>query len=159
MAAPDSTQAGPDAPGPIVDVHTHAFPDPLAAAAIPKLQAGALWFKVQPSYDGTVAGLLAAMDRAGIRTAVVCSIATRPEQVRNITDWSASLADPRIVPFASIHPDFPEPEHEARRIADAGLKGLKFHPYYMLPPRRPPHRPHRARGRRRRPPDDLPHRV
>jgi hypothetical protein len=134
LAAPRDQDAGPPAPGPVLDVHTHAFPHKLAASAIAKLRAGALWFEPRASYDGTVGGLVASMDRAGIRKAVLCSIATRPEQVRNITDWSASIAGPRIVPFASIHPDYPEPEQEARRIAAAGLRGLKFHPYYMACP-------------------------
>jgi predicted TIM-barrel fold metal-dependent hydrolase len=115
----------------IADAHTHAFPDKVAASAIPRLEAGALWFECQAFFDGTVAGLLASMDRAGIRRAIVCSVATKPDQVPKITDWSVSIASDRLVPFASIHPDFPEPEAEAQRVARAGLKGLKFHPYYM----------------------------
>ena len=115
----------------ILDAHTHAFPDKVAVSAMPKLEAGAKWFECRAAFDGTVAGLLASMDRAGIRRAIVCSIATKPEQVQKITDWSISIASARIVPFASIHPDFPEPEAEVERVARAGLKGLKFHPYYM----------------------------
>jgi hypothetical protein len=118
----------------ILDVHTHAFPEDVAADAIPKLEAGAVWFECRATFDGTVAGLLASMDKAGIRRAVVCSVATRPQQVRKITEWSASVASERIVPFASIHPDVPDPEAEAERIAGAGLRGLKFHPYYMQCP-------------------------
>jgi len=116
---------------PVIDAHTHAFPDKLALSAVPKLEAGAKWFECRATYDGTVGGLLASMDRAGIRRAIVCSIATKPEQVSKVTDWSVAIASDRIIPFASIHPDFPEPEAEAERIARAGLKGLKFHPYYM----------------------------
>jgi hypothetical protein len=103
----------------------------LAPTAIATLEAGALWFEVRATYDGTVGGLLASMDRAGIRKAVVCSVATRPEQTPKITDWSVSILSDRIIPFASIHPDFAEPEGEVERIAAAGLKGLKFHPHYM----------------------------
>jgi len=114
-----------------MDAHTHAFPDRVAATAIPKLEEGALWFPCRATFDGTVSGLLASMDRAGIRRAVVCSIATKPEQVARITGWSISVASDRIIPFGSIHPDFAEPEAEAERIAAAGLRGLKFHPQYM----------------------------
>jgi len=114
----------------IFDVHTHAFPDALAPKAIPKLEASATWFECRALYDGTIGGLLASMDRAGVSRAVVCSIATRPEQVAKITDWSRQVASERIVPFASIHPDSPDPEAEAERVAAAGLRGLKFHPYY-----------------------------
>jgi len=116
---------------PVLDSHTHAFADKVAAPAIPRLEAGALWFEVKACYDGTIGGLLASMDRAGIRRAIVCSVATKPEQVTKITDWSASVASDRIIPFPSIHPDYPDPEAEAERVAGLGLKGLKFHPQYM----------------------------
>jgi hypothetical protein len=71
------------------------------------------------------------MDRAGIEKTVLCSVATRPGQVTKITDWSAQVASDRVVPFASVHPDFDRPESEIDRIADLGIRGLKFHPQYM----------------------------
>ena len=126
MSKPGSNTAGI----PIFDVHTHAFPDTLAATAIPKLEAGGVWFTPKATFDGTVSGLLASMDRAGIRRAIICSVATRPEQTPRITDWSASIVSERIVPFASVHPDFPDVEAEVERVARAGLKGLKYHPHY-----------------------------
>jgi predicted TIM-barrel fold metal-dependent hydrolase len=116
---------------PVFDSHAHAFPDHLAGPALKKLVAEALWMPVRTYHDGTVAGLLAGMDRAGIDRVILCSIATRPQQVRKITDWSATIASPRVVPFASIHPDFDAPEAEAQRIADLGIRGLKFHSHYM----------------------------
>jgi uncharacterized protein len=115
----------------VFDTHAHAFPDKVAATAIPKLQAGSLWFRVRATFDGTVCGLVAGMDRVGIGRAIIASIATRPEQVEKITDWSVSVASDRLVPFASIHPDYASPEAEVERIAAAGLRGLKFHPHYM----------------------------
>jgi hypothetical protein len=117
-------------PYPVFDVHTHAFPEKVAAAAITRLKAAAVWFEPRPTFDGTVEGLLASMDRAGIRRAVVASIATRQEQTTRITDWCVSVASDRIVPLASIHPDFPHVEAEIERIAGAGLRGLKLHPHY-----------------------------
>ena len=116
---------------PILDGHTHAFPDAIAARAVQTLAAGAKWQAVKPWHDGTIAGLLASMDRAGIRRTLMCSIATRPGQVAKITDWSAAIASDRIVPFASIHPDYEQPEAEVERIASLGLRGLKFHPQYQ----------------------------
>ena len=118
----------------VFDSHTHAFPDKVAATAIPKLEAGGLWLEARATFDGTVRGLLESMDRAGIRRAVVASVATRPDQVTKITDWSISIGSDRIVPLASVHPDFPEIEAEVERIARAGLRGLKFHPQYTLCP-------------------------
>ncbi len=118
----------------IIDSHVHAFPDQLAPKAMAHLTAEALWFEIRPYYDGTIAGLLQSMDAAGIDKAIVCSIATRPEQVEKITDWSATVArthGERIFPFVSIHPDYPQVEAELERAAGLGLRGVKFHPYYM----------------------------
>jgi predicted TIM-barrel fold metal-dependent hydrolase len=118
-------------PWPVIDAHAHAFPDKVAATAIPKLTSTARWMPVQAVFDGTVAGLVATMDRAGVRRALLCSVATRPEQTPKITDWSAAVASDRIVPFASVHPDCPDLEAQVDRVAAAGLRGLKFHPQYM----------------------------
>ncbi|MFP4564308.1 MAG: amidohydrolase, partial [Spirochaetia bacterium] len=57
----------------IVDFHTHAFPDELAARAVPALEAEA---DIEAVLDGTVTSLLESMDRAGIERSVVASIAT-----------------------------------------------------------------------------------
>jgi uncharacterized protein len=116
---------------PILDCHSHAFPDHVAPGAMRSLVAEAKWRPVTAYHDGTIRGLLASMDRAGIGRTIMCSVATRPGQVGKITDWSASVATERIIPFASIHPDFAEPEKEVERIASLGLRGLKFHPQYM----------------------------
>ncbi|MBL7139836.1 MAG: amidohydrolase family protein [Planctomycetes bacterium] len=132
--AQDTRGTSAGRPARIFDAHTHAFPDPLAATAVARLEEAAVWFPAQASFDGTAAGLAASMDRAGIDRAVVCSVATRPEQVPKITAWAAGLRSDRFVPFASVHPDFPDPEGEVERIAAAGVAGLKFHPQYMACP-------------------------
>ena len=113
---------------PIIDFHTHAFPDKLAARAIAHLehQGG-----IRAALDGTVAALLASMDRAGIAAAVVCSIATDPGQFGSILHWSSAIAGPRLLPFPSVHPAAVDPASEARQIAAAGFLGVKLHPEYQ----------------------------
>jgi uncharacterized protein len=113
---------------PIIDIHAHAFPDALAARAIRQLEHGS---EAKAFLDGRVSSLLAAMDGAGIGTSVICSIATKPEQFVPILDWSKQIASPRIVPFPSIHPRGPDPIGQARQVAEAGLLGIKLHPYYQ----------------------------
>ncbi len=111
-----------------IDVHTHAFPDRLAARAIAALEAGA---PARAFLDGRLASLLGSMDRAGIGASVIASIATKPDQFPSILAWSREIASQRIVPFASVHPDDPDAVARLRAVADAGLKGIKLHAYYQ----------------------------
>lgn len=90
-----------------------------------------LWQELRNHHEGTVAALLASMDRAGIKQALLCPVATKASQVEKITDWAATLASDRIIPFGSIHPAYAEPEREIERAVALGLRGLKFHPQYM----------------------------
>ncbi|MDP2181162.1 MAG: amidohydrolase family protein [Actinomycetota bacterium] len=112
----------------IVDVHTHAFSDALAPGAIASLEAAG---DVRALYDGTVAGLIAAMDRCGVDVSVIQPVATKPSQVASINDWAATTASERIVPFGAMHPDFPNPAEEIARMAALGLRGFKLHPEYQ----------------------------
>jgi hypothetical protein len=112
----------------IVDMHAHAFPDAIAARAVPELaRAG----NVAPASDGTLRGLVASMDRAGIATSVVCSIATKPAQFDKILAWSEANESDRLVMLPSIHPADPAAVANVRRVAEAGLRGIKLHPYYQ----------------------------
>ena len=113
---------------PIIDFHAHAFPDAIAARAMPELAKEA---DVVPAADGTVAGLLASMDRAGIAQSVICSIATKPSQFGAILEWSRATGSERLWMFASVHPADPDPAGRLRRVVGAGLRGIKLHPYYQ----------------------------
>jgi uncharacterized protein len=126
-----ATNPQPDGPWPVFDSHCHAFPDKVAEVAIPKLASEGVWMDVRPFSDGTLSGLIEGMDRAGIRRALLCSVATRPEQLANIIQWSVAIGSDRIIPFASVHPDCEDPEGAVRQVAASGLKGLKFHSQYM----------------------------
>lgn len=135
MSADDSSNSSPLPVGPVLDGHAHAFPDALAARAVKVLAEKAIHYPVQAWSDGTVRGLLASMDRAGIDKAILCSVATSRTQVRNITDWSVTIASERLIPFASIHPAYERIEEEVERIAATGvIRGIKLHPQYMGTP-------------------------
>lgn len=112
----------------IIDFHAHAFPDPVAAAAVPALAEKG---QVTPCLDGRIDTLLAAMNQAGVEKSVLCSIATRPGQFESILGWSKAIRSERIIPFPSFHPESPEALAQIRTITAEGFKGIKMHPYYQ----------------------------
>lgn len=113
----------------IIDVHTHIWTDRLAPAAISTLSEQG---DIEAIYDGTVSGLIAAMDRAAVDVSVTLPVATKASQVRTINDWSATLVGhERIIPFGAMHPDFANPAKEIARMHKLGLRGFKMHPEYQ----------------------------
>ena len=116
----------------IVDFHTHTFPDKIAAPTIEKLQSMS---HTHPFSDGTVAGLAASMQEAGVDWSVVLPVATNTRQVCHVNDASAQLnqeGGPRgILSFGCMHPDFPDWKEELARIAQMGIRGIKLHPVYQ----------------------------
>lgn len=113
---------------PAIDIHTHAFPDDVAARAIPALEAEAHWNAVA---DGTVGALIESMDAADIDVSCVCPIATKPDQVKGILTWCREIRSDRIDPLLSIHPATPKRAKWIARFAKEGFAGVKLHPMYQ----------------------------
>ena len=67
----------------IIDFHTHTFPDKIASRAIEKLEGFGDIFSCS---DGTSAGLLSSMAKAGISLSVDLPVATAERQVVSIND-------------------------------------------------------------------------
>ena len=115
----------------VIDFHTHIFPDKIARQAVDKLaeESG----EYQPRTDGTLSGLLASMDRAGIDASVIANIATRPSQALPILEFCGHIQGGRIVPTVSFHPEntMDEVEMVLTRGAAMGLRGVKLHPMYQ----------------------------
>lgn len=121
-----------------IDVHSHDFPDTIATRAMAgmcRMTDGHLW----STGDGTLSNHLDHLERAGVDMAVTCPIATKPGQFEVILRRARATMDGElgerarrmIVPFASVHPDDPCVESHLKAIAAAGIKGVKFHPYYQ----------------------------
>lgn len=122
----------------IIDFHSHDFPDAVAVRAMAKMcgkTAGVLW----SVGDGTVSNHLDFMERAGVDRSVLCQIVTRPSQWefllrRSVAIMSGELGERarrRLIPFGSVHPLDPEGPAHVEEFARAGVKGMKFHPYYQ----------------------------
>ncbi len=129
----------------VIDIHTHAFPDKIAAGAVDTLSREA---HIVANTDGTMSGLLKSMEEANIDVSVVMPVATSPSQVVKVNDSSlrnnekyydeaSDSADGsegkirRILSFGCIHPDFGDYRTELRRIAEHGIIGIKLHPVYQ----------------------------
>lgn len=116
----------------IIDIHTHTFPDKLAATTIPKL--GAMSHTVAFT-DGTTGGLTDSMVRANVDYSLVLPVATSPRQVVRVNDASVKMndsgLDTHVLSFGCMHPDFSDWHNELARIADLGLRGIKLHPIYQ----------------------------
>ncbi len=114
----------------IIDFHTHAFPEKIARKALSSLshEVGG----VIPQTDGTFSSLKREMEADGVDLAVLMAIATSPRQQTNVNNFAIEVnGDDRFLAFGSVHPDAPDALEELERLAQAGLKGVKFHPEYQ----------------------------
>ena len=116
----------------IIDIHTHTFPEKIAAATLEKLMAVS---HTAPFTDGTSRGLLSSMGEAGADLSVVLPVATNARQVPKVNDVSAALneqyAGQGLLSFGCIHPDCENWHEELGRLAALGLPGIKIHPVYQ----------------------------
>lgn len=119
----------------IIDFHTHVFPEKIAAPTIAALSERA---SIPPHSDGTVEGLLRDMRRGGVDIAVNLPVVTRYAQFDSVNAFARSINDreyephsPKIISFAGIHPDEPEPERRMEEIRELGFLGIKIHPDYQ----------------------------
>lgn len=116
----------------VIDIHTHIFPEKIAAEVIENLskQSRAKYFS-----DGTLNGLLNSMKNCGVDLSVVLPVATAPRQVVKINDFAAKTTEKfsaqGIIYFGCIHPDFEDYRAELSRVKNLGLNGIKIHPIYQ----------------------------
>ncbi len=112
---------------PVFDAHVHVFPEKIAADTVAELgRRGG----ITPSFDGTCKGLEKSMKATGIKAALNCPVATRPEQAASINEWAGHLCWP-VLSLGSVHPDNDAPVDVVRDVADKGLNGLKLHAEYQ----------------------------
>ena len=116
----------------IIDIHTHTFPDKIAAKTVEALSRVS---HSRPFSDGSNAGLIKNMRRCGIDRSVILPVATAPRQVSHVNDAAAAVNEKfradGLFSFGCIHPDHPDFRAELARVKDLGLKGIKIHPVYQ----------------------------
>lgn len=112
----------------IIDAHTHTFPDSISLAVIDKLKRAS---HIEAYTDGRLKNLIRSMDNAGIEYSIVLPVATNPEKVSHINDFSNAIKNDRVCYFGAMHPECPYWEVELKRIKKLGFPGIKIHPVYQ----------------------------
>jgi len=114
----------------VIDFHTHIFPDSLAERAIKALyeDVGRIY---EPIHNGTVDGLIAAMDATGVDISVNMPVITKQSQTRSTNEWCAAINSNRIISFGGIYPHTDDYRRDIDFVVSLGLKGLKFHAEYQ----------------------------
>ena len=119
----------------IVDFHTHIFPERIAARTIALLEERG---GIRATTDGTVEGLLHAMEEARIDLSVTLPVLTSPQQFDSVNRYAAEInrrfADERgrrLLSFGGIHPACEDIEGKMSFLASEGFLGVKIHPDYQ----------------------------
>lgn len=113
----------------IFDVHTHVFPDKIAARALEHLQEKSHGIPV--FCDGTRADQLRHALETGYSGLMNCPVVTNPGQMQSVNDWVASWNAWPYLSMGGIHPDAENVHDELVRIKELGLHGVKLHPEYQ----------------------------
>lgn len=118
----------------IVDFHTHIFPDKIAKQTIELLSAKG---GIPPFADGSVDGLLHAMDEAGVDVSVTLPVLTNPNSFESVNRFAAQINErfaherKRLISFGAIHPACEDIDRKMRWIKESGFLGVKIHPDYQ----------------------------
>lgn len=114
----------------IIDVHTHIFPDHIAADAVKFLAEEA---KVPAYTDGKKSSLLESMQTAGVDQSWLQPVATKAKQVSSINAMMKEIHKSypgKLISFGAIHPDCEDLPGIIHDLAESNIPGIKIHPEY-----------------------------
>lgn len=115
----------------IFDVHTHTYPEKIAARATENL---GHFYDFVVEGEGTYAHLESQAKENHICGYLLFSVATNAHQVQKVNDSIAALTQYSCsrgfltVGFAGMHQDYPDFAGEIDRAESLGLHGVKLHP-------------------------------
>lgn len=112
----------------VIDFHTHFYPDKIAAKAMSLVNNVPL---IQAATDGTRSGLENSMRLNGIDCSLGLSLVNNADGSRGINRWAELNNSFPVLLTGTVHPREENAAEEVRRIAAAGLKGVKVHPEYQ----------------------------
>ncbi len=112
----------------IIDAHAHIFPGKIAERASESIKE---FYHLNMGFAGYPHTLIERGSRIGVYKYLVCSTATKPEQVFSINSFIAQKCEkyPQFFGFGSLHPHMEPEEYTAEilRIKQLGLHGIKLH--------------------------------
>lgn len=114
----------------VVDAHAHIYPGKIAEKATASVGA----FYGIPMQHVGLPHILAQQGQAvGIDRFLVCSVATKVEQVRSINEFIEKKCReyPRFLGLAAWHQDVEDIAAEMDDIQSRGLRGIKLHPDFQ----------------------------
>lgn len=115
----------------IFDIHTHIYPEKIAAKASVNLGA---FYNFVVEGEGTYADLEKVGDAEGVRGFLLLGVATNPTQVTSVNDFIAETVNYsrsrgyHTYGFLGMHQDYPDFAAELDRCSSLGLCGVKIHP-------------------------------
>lgn len=119
---------------PVVDAHTHIFPDGIAEKARDNVSK----YYEAPMYTcGKVSELYRVRSgvykNRSVTMQLVCSPAITPSQTESINTFISSVCekDDSLIGFGTLHRDNENYKAEIARMKTLGLKGIKFHPDFQ----------------------------
>lgn len=114
----------------IIDAHCHIFPDKIAKKAAKSIGE---FYDIPMRHIGSSEELIASGKQIGVVKYLVCSTATKPDQVESINNFIKSECDihPEFIGFGTLHPHMDDLEKEIGRIIEMGLHGIKLHPDFQ----------------------------
>lgn len=112
----------------MIDFHTHIFPEKIAEKTLSFLASRC---GVQPSTDGTAAGLSASVRESGLDLAVVLPVVTKPSQFVSVNRFASQFQEGDLLSFGGIHPDTENYKERLRELKGMGFRGVKLHPDYQ----------------------------
>lgn len=115
----------------IFDIHTHTYPEAIAAKACENL---GRFYDFEVVSKGTYDDLESQAKECGVVGFLLFSVATNAHQVEKLNDGIAALAELsrlhgfEAVGFGGMHQDYDDYKREINRCEAMGLSGLKIHP-------------------------------
>lgn len=110
----------------IYNAHAHIFPAKISDKAVDAIGA---FYQIPMQEHGTAEDLIADGSQIGVSRYLVCSTATKANQVQSINHFIAeeTRLHPEFDGFGSLHPEAENIAQETERIIALGLKGIKLH--------------------------------